>query len=333
MRGFLFCANPRVRYKGCNNFKKGFVMGLFDKFARKTAGVADTDVTVRSTPNLKWLRWGAIAIGLIWLILWGNPIATVPSGHRGVVTTFGKVMQEELSEGIHLVRPFIDKVKLMNVQVQKIETKADAGTQDLQRVDTTIAVNGHIEPTEAAWVYQNVGSADSLAAKVVSPAIEEVTKAVTARYSAEQLLSERQKVSSEIREQLAIRLKRYGVVVDDFSITNFQFSPSYQKAIDDKVVVAQQQLTMERERDKAKIEAEKIVAEAEGKKQAKIKLAEAEAEAIKIQREALKASPEIIELRKIEAQMEWIKRWDGKQPQVVSGSGTGMLMQMPDLKR
>jgi prohibitin 2 len=296
---------------------------LSEKF-KSTAGAVDA---VEARPN--WIKRVAWLVAGLLVLSYANPFATVPTGYRGVVTTFGKVDPSELPEGLHLVRPFIDKVRHVNVQVQKIETRADAGTRDLQRVDTTIAVNGHIDPSQAAWVLQNVGTAEALASRVVSPAVEEVAKAVTAKYSAEQLLAERQKVSLEIRTALSERLRKYGVIVDDFSITNFQFSPTYQKSIDEKVVVEQQKLTAERERDKAKIEAEKAVAVAEGEKQSKIKRAEAEAESIRIQREALKSSPEILELRKIEAQMAWIQKWDGKQPHISAGSNAGLMFQVP----
>ena len=133
-------------------------------------------------------------------------------------------------------------------------------------------------------------------------------------------------MGAEIKDRVLKRLAKYGLLIEDFYNTNFSFSQSYQSAIDQKVVVKQQKLTAERERDKAKIEAENAVAVAEGHKQARIKAAEAEAEAIRIQREALRSSPEIIELRKIESMNNWIEKWDGRQPSVTMGQGGVMPM-------
>lgn len=279
-----------------------------------------------------WLKWLLILLALFMLISWINPFIVVPAGNRGVVMTFGKVGDDVLGEGLHIVKPIADRVKLINIQVQKLENKADAGTKDLQHVEAAIALNLRVDPAKAGWIFQNIGDLSDINNRIVQPAVEEVVKAVTAHYSAEQLLTERTRVSAEIKDGVLKRLAKYGLLIEDFSITNFAFSQSYQRAIDEKVVVEQQKLTAERERDKAKIEAEKAVAVAEGQKQSKIKAAEAEAEAIRIQREALRSSPEIIELRKIESMNNWIEKWDGRQPSVTMGqSGVTPMLDLSSM--
>lgn len=250
----------------------------------------------------------AVVIGLILLIkFW--PFVGVPAGHVGVITTFGKVGDSSLSEGLHIINPLSNMVKVPT-RVMKSEVKGDAASRDLQSVTTSIALNYHLDGVLAPKFYQQIGM--GYEASIIHPAVEETLKAVTANYTAEELISKRDEVRTKIRTALLQRLRERsngGIVVDDFSITNFSFSQTFNKAIESKQEAEQLALKAQRDLQRIKIEAEQ-------------KIAQAQAEAYSLKAQKQEVTPELIKLRQIEAQREAIKKWDGKLPQF---TGVGAL--------
>ncbi|MGE0386498.1 MAG: prohibitin family protein [Gammaproteobacteria bacterium] len=234
-----------------------------------------------------------------------NPVVIVGPGERGVVVTFGKVADDVLGEGIHIRIPIAQQVVIMNVQIQKEETETAASSKDLQDTHSSIALNFHIEPERANWVYQNLRNEYN--ARVIDPAVQEVVKAVTARYTAVELITQREVVKDQIKAILRTRLKDYGIGVDDFAITNFRFSEQFTQAIEAKQSAEQLALKAQRDLDRIKIEAEQKVAQAQ-----------AEAEALRLQKENI--TSELVQLRSIEAQMKAIEKWDGRLPGVTGAA-------------
>ena len=232
---------------------------------------------------------------------------TIQAGERGIVLYWGAV-DETLDEGFHMINPISKKIVVMNVKVQKIEAKAAAASKDLQTVTSTVALNYHISPEGAAWLYQNVGRDYEL--QIIQPAIQESVKAGTADFTAEELISKRPEVKDKIRTVLLERLDGFSLIVDDFSIVNFDFSTEFNNAIEAKQVAVQQALQAENDLDRIKLEA-----------QQQIEQAKAQAESTRLQADALKESSEVIELRKAEAMLEMAKRWDGSMPQYMLGDG------------
>jgi len=246
----------------------------------------------------------ALVILLIILLIL-NPFVVVPAGHRGVVLTFGAVSKDVLSEGIHIRIPVAQRVVNMDVRVAKSQTDAEAASKDLQDTHSTIALNYHIVPDKAAWVYQSIGK--EYKERIIDPAVQEVVKAVTARYTAVELITQREKVRTEIKELLRQRLVSYNIAVDDFSIVNFKFSQQFTQAIEAKQTAEQLALKAQRDLERIKIEAEQ-----------KVTQARAEAEALRLQKENV--TPQLVRLRQIEASLKAIEKWDGKLPKVTSGA-------------
>ena len=266
--------------------------------------------------------------GWIWFVLLGlaglvavsvlSPVATVPNGHRGVMLTFGKAGEEPLGEGLHFRVPLAQTLYRMPVQVQRSETQSDAASRDLQRVHTTVVLNYHVQASEAVRVYRELGAFENVEPRIIDPAIQEAMKAVTARFTAEQLITKRPEVSAAIRDAIDDRLARHGLAVDEFSITNFRFSESFDHAIEAKTVAEQQKLKAERDLERIKVEAEQRIAQARAEAESQKLSAEAQAQALKIQREAI--TPELIELRRVEAQLRAIEKWNGQMPNVTAGA-------------
>jgi prohibitin 2 len=280
----------------------------------------------RSEPLLSTGRTGLP--GWVWFVLLAlagviavsvlSPVATVPNGHRGVMLTFGKASEEPLGEGLHFRVPLAQTLYRMPVQVQRSETQSDAASKDLQRVHTTVVLNYHVQASEVVRVYRELGVFENIEPRIIDPSIQEAMKAVTARFTAEQLITQRPEVSSAIRDAIDDRLARHGLAVDEFSITNFRFSESFDHAIEAKTVAEQQKLKAERDLERIKVEAEQRIAQARAEAESQKLSAEAQAQALNLQREAI--TPELIELRRVEAQLRAIEKWNGQMPSVTSGA-------------
>jgi regulator of protease activity HflC (stomatin/prohibitin superfamily) len=246
-----------------------------------------------------------VVFGLI-LLTAINPFVIVGAGERGVVLRFGAVQDQVLGEGLHFRMPIRDSVIKVDIKVQKAQTHAAAASRDLQQVTTDIALNYHIDPEMANHMYQRIGL--DFKARVIDPAVQEAVKAVTAEFTAEQLISERPKVREEIKRLLRDRLSPFHIMVDDFSIINFEFSKEFNRAIEEKQTAEQLALKARRDLDRIKIEAEQQIAKAR-----------AEAESWRLQKQEV--TSELIRLREIEAQVKAVEKWDGRLPGVM-GSGT-----------
>jgi regulator of protease activity HflC (stomatin/prohibitin superfamily) len=225
---------------------------------------------------------GAILVGFLFL----KPWVQIGAGERGIVLNFGAVQKNVLGEGLHFRIPVMQKVVAMDVKVQKAVTDAAAASSDLQEVSSSVALNYHVIPDKANIVYQTIGI--QFKERIIDPAIQEVMKAVTAKYSAEQLITERPKVSEAIRADLAERLLAHNIAVDAFSIVSFSFSKAFTEAIEAKQTAEQLALKARRDLERVRIEAEQ-----------KVTAAKAEAEALRLQRANI--SQDLIELRRVEA--------------------------------
>ena len=262
---------------------------------------------------------GVVVVAVLLVLLLLNPFVKIDAGERGVVLNFGAVQNEVLGEGLHLRIPIMQKIMKMDVKIQKSETRAEAASKDLQDIKSVIALNYHIIPEKANWVYQNIGVA--FKERVIDPTVQEAVKAVTARYTAVQLIGDRENVSTAIKDALSQKLADYHLSVDGFSVIDFSFSKKFTDAIEAKQEAEQFALKAARDLDRIKIEAEQ-----------KITQAKAEAESLRLQKGQI--TTEMIELRKIEAMREAIAKWNGTVPNVLlSGGGATPLISLDGLMK
>ena len=193
----------------------------------------------------------------------------------------------------------------MDTRIQKIEADAFAASKDLQTVTSKIAVNFSINPQQAGDLYKEVGV--NFKSVIIEPAVQEVVKMATAQYTAEELIAKRGEVSAKMTQFLAEKISKKGIIINDFNVLNFEFSQDFNKAIEQKQIAQQQALKAGQDLERIRIEAEQ-----------KIVQAKAEAESLKLQKQEI--TSEMLELRKIEAQLKAIEKWDGKLPQYSGGS-------------
>jgi prohibitin 2 len=267
-----------------------------------------------------------LAVVALTIFLAFQPFSTVPTGTRGVVTQFGAIVGIE-NEGLVVLPPW-KKLAVFNVRAEEAAIEgAEGSTSDTQPVKVSLTVRYSIATDRVSEVYEKY-SHDGNLSSYVQTATQEVFKAVTAKYTAPELIGQRAKVSNDISSALREKLKLYGAQVINIDMRNFSFSDSYMRAINDKVTQEQLRLgaenklkTVESEQKQkvaiAEAEASALRAKADGEAYANLKVATAQADALKIQNAALSQNKDVLELRRIEVELAKAHKWNGQLPQAI----------------
>ncbi len=229
-------------------------------------------------------------VGVFLLITLFSSFQTIASGEVGLKVRFGKIVNTSLSEGLNLKIPYVESIVKVNIKVQKSELSVESSTKDMQVVNTTLAVNYRVDSKKASELYRTVGS--SYEETVLQPAIKESIKSAIAQYNAEEITTKRAEVSINCLKALQEKVEKYGIIVEDFNLTDFSFSDEYTKAVEEKQV-AEQNL------EKARLEAETKIVEAEATKKAN---------------DLLKQS-----LTNELVAKQFIEKWDGHLPTTYAG--------------
>ena len=256
---------------------------------------------VNITPEGKTVKKIVITVVIVLavIILGFSSFAIVSPGHTGVVVTLGKVSDKVLEEGIHFKLPFVSSVEQIDNRVLKTEVESNAASKDLQTISSKVSINYRVNKASSAEIYKNVGS--DFTNVIVNPAIQECVKSIAAKYTAEQLITNRAVVSTEMEESISQKINPYGLSIEVFNIVNFDFSEEFNKAIEAKQTAQQAALKAEQDLARIKVEAEQTVEKAK-----------AEAEAYKLKNEQI--TDKVI-------MMEFIDKWDGELPKVASDAG------------
>ena len=250
------------------------------------------DFSEQEKEQLKKIKKGAIkGIIIIFLIITlFCSFKTIKSGEVGLKVRFGKIVDTSLNEGFNFKIPYIEKIVKVNIKVQKEEIEVESSTKDMQLINTAIAVNYRVDYEKASSLYKNVG--DNYVETILTPAIKESIKSAIAKYNAEEITTKRSEVSSNCLEAIQKKVGKYGIIVEDFNLTNFNFSQAYTTAIEQKKV-AEQNL------ERTKLQAEAQIVEAEATKKAN-----------DLMKKSL--TDELIA-------KQFIEKWDGKLPETYAG--------------
>ena len=256
-------------------------------------------------PKIGKIILHVLLVILILPIIFGS-FGTVSAGERGVRTRFSAVVGI-VDEGLYTKIPYIEAVKVMDTKVQKDEVESGAASKDLQTVNSKLAINYNLSPDYVANIYKTVGK--DYKTRLVDPAVQESVKAVTAKYTAEELITKRELVRDEIKSVLSEKMLPYGIIISQVNITNFDFSESFNYAIEAKVTAEQSALAAKNKLEQVKFEAEQRITTAKG-----------EAEAIKIQAAAIQnqGGAEYVNLK-------WVEKWNGQLPSTVMGDAIPMM--------
>lgn len=244
----------------------------------------------------------AVVVGIIFIILiiLLSSITTVKTGFVGIKTRFGKVQDTVLQEGFNFKLPFAEKIIKINCKTQKCEYKMEASSKDLQKVSNVgIAVNYNVDKSRVNELYREVGI--DFKSVLIKPTIFESVKQGMSQYTAEELITKRSEVSNVIVELLTGKLQNKGIMITALNITDLSFSTEFDKAIEQKQIVAQQTEQAKYELEKAKVENEK-----------KIENAKTEAEVMKQQNQQI--TENTLKLKELEVKQKMIEKWNGQLP-------------------
>ncbi len=277
----------------------------------------------KDTMKKVWVIAGIAVILAIILIF--TCTASVPTGYTGIVTTFGRVEDRTLEAGLHLKTP-VQKIVTMDNREQKTPFTTEAFSSDIQQVDITGSINYAINKETAMNLFKQVGT--DYFNKLVYPRMLEITKGVFSKYTAENLVANRQVLSEQIREGLYQELKDYGINVISLSIENIDFTDAYTDAVEAKQVAAQRKLQAEIEQSQMTMEtqqqAERQRINAEAAANVARINADADAYAVKVRSEAEAEANKLIAGSLTESLIRFneIKVWDGKLPVYMAGEGS-----------
>ena len=265
-----------------------------------------------------------IAAVILVLLVATTCTATVQTGYTGIVTTFGKVEDVTLEAGLHFKSPF-QRIIPMDNREQKSTFNTEAFSSDIQQVQITGSINYAINKKTAMNLFKEVGT--DYFNKLVYPRMLEITKGVFSKYTAENLVANRQKLSESIREGLDNELDEYGINVISVSIENLDFTDAFTDAVEAKQVAAQKKLQAEIEQNQMTMETQQQAERKRNNAEAEANVAkinaDADAYALQVRSEAeAEANKKIAEsLTENLIRFNEIKNWDGKLPTYMSGQG------------
>ena len=287
----------------------------------RTGGYNNMPSSGVSSNKLKIIA-GVVTFVVIIIVMFES-VVVVEAGHRGVVLYVGAVENRVLGEGLHFIIPFAEQVVQMEVRTLKFEANATAASNDLQEVQTTIALNYHISPSQANVIYQQLGP--DYEQRIIAPTIQESVKASVAKFNAEELITKRATAKAVIAQTIANTLSSRDIVVETVFITDFKFSQAFANQVESKVVAFQKYLTEQNNLLAIKVIANQTVVQAQAAARANVARATGESQAIRIITSQLRESPDYL---------QWlsINRWNGQLPYALGGTGGVPFFQLPEVK-
>ena len=255
------------------------------------------------------------------IITLAESVVIVQAGHRGVVLYLGAVEPRVLGEGLHFITPFAEQVLQLEVRTLKFQADASAASNDLQEVQTVIALNYHIEPSQTNTIFQQLGV--DYADRIISPTIQESVKASVAKFNAEELITKREIAKSVIADAIRKTLSERDIIVETVFITDFKFSEAFATQIESKVVAYQKFLTEQNNLKAIEVVANQTVVQAEAQARANVAKANGEAQAIKVINEQLRQSPDYLKWQSI-------SKWNGQMPYAL-GTNAFPFFELPAL--
>ena len=256
----------------------------------------------------------ALATFIFIIIILAESVVIVQAGHRGVVLYLGAVENRVLGEGMHFIIPFAEQVIQLEVRTLKYQAEASAASNDLQEVQSVIALNYHIDPNDANAIFQQLGA--DYSNRIIAPTIQESVKASVAKFNAEELITKRETAKGVIADAIRNTLSHRDIVVETVFITDFKFSQAFADQIEQKVVAFQKYLTEQNNLRAIQVIANQTVVQAQAQARANIAKANGESQAIRIINEQLRQNPQYL-------QWQGINRWNGQMPYSLGGSSGG----------
>jgi regulator of protease activity HflC (stomatin/prohibitin superfamily) len=261
-------------------------------------------MTIRGTPPRSAspaIGFGVVGIAALLVLILAifGSFTQVGVGEVGIVKHFGAIDTEHpdvFDPGIHTKVPFRDDVIIFDTRIQKEQVDSSAASKDGVTIHSTITINFHIEAAKAPLILQNIGA--NYKERIIDQQIQQAFKDVTAQYAGLELIQKREEVALKAKGVLKDKLTPYYIVVDEFTIPNYEFPKEFNDAILATQVANQQNLQAKQLQEKARTEAETALIVAQG-------LANAQ------KAQATTLTPEYL-------QLQAINKWNGQLPQYLT---------------
>jgi regulator of protease activity HflC (stomatin/prohibitin superfamily) len=245
----------------------------------------------QSLQDLPIVAFGIVVALVVLLSL--SSFVIINPGQAGVISILGKARDGVLLEGIHIKPPFVSKVDIYDLTVQKFEVPAQSSTKDLQDLSASFAINFRLNPMQVVEVRRKQGTLQNIVSKIIAPQTQESFKIAAARRTVEEAITKRDELKRDFDNALGERLDKYGIIVLDTSVVDLTFSPEFARAVEEKQIAEQRAQR-----------AVYVAQEAEQDAQAEINRAQGKAEAQRLLAETLKAQGGQLVLQK-----EAIEAW------------------------
>ena len=250
--------------------------------------------------GIKWAIGGILGIIALFLVF-GSWFIVSP-GDVAIKTRMGRIV-DSYAEGLHFKMPLIDSVDKFSIKVQRSDIKTQAFTSDQQTMNVIMVVNHRIEKDTIVSIYRNLG--DDYMNTIVDPKIQEIFKAIAAKYTADTIIANRAAMVAELNSVAKATLLEKQIIITDVDVVDLDFTPDYLKAVEAKQIAAQDSKKAERLVEKAKSEADQVIATARGN-----------AEALRLQKEQI--TPMMLEKMRLDITREAITKWKGDVPQYIT---------------
>lgn len=249
--------------------------------------------------NIAMIGVGGIIFFLGVLIITSMGFDSVPAGHVGVTDTFGQVGERPWGPGVgdsgmKWTGIFTSSIEF-STRVQLKEYEASAASSDLQTVQTKVALNFKVEPIKTPELYKTIGT--NYQDIIIAPIVQEAVKSQTAQYTAENLVAKRAEVKDKITDHITDKLVTKGLIVTEVAITDFKFSGEFDSAIEAKQVAEQDAKTAKNRYDEMEWTSK-----------------------------SMKLQTEVLEIKRLDLQKEWIAKWDGHLPNIITGDSQGLML-------
>lgn len=251
------------------------------------------------------------SIALLAILTVSCSMKTVDTGHRGVKVRFGQVMGEGLPEGLYFVNPLTTHIQEIDTRVLKWEDETQAYTRDVQQATLQFVLNYRLDPERAHTVFQQVGA--DWSSKLVAQVVLEEMKREVGQHEAVDLISQRDAAARRIETNVEALLAKRNVIVTGFQLTNIDYTPEFEHAVEAKVIAQQKAIEEQNRTVQVREQAAQRVETAKGNAESTILNAKAEAESISIRARALEQNAKLV-------QWEAVQKWNGQLPQYMLGN-------------
>lgn len=273
----------------------------------------NTGMPARGGFSVPW--WAIVALAVFVAILVLNPFKTIDAGTVGVKLRFGQAVGT-MEPGIHVVMPFMERAVVYSTRtVKRTFDQVNSYSKDIQASDSKVSVNYRVDQTKAVEVYSRYG--ETFAETIIDPVLLKRLKEIFGKYDAAEIVTQREKLGSEVENNVRQNMPP-GIIIDGVQIENIDFSEAYEQAIEAAMQAQAEVKKTEQELLRQKVEAEKVIVNADAAAKARVAQATAEAEAIRVKGEAeasaikaksdaLRESPNLVQLTATE-------KWNGVLP-------------------